>query len=322
MQNISINNTSCNPENTLIERIFNTTLVCVCYRGYHGSTCDQRYLWYRPILLTLFSITTLFMIIFSIWSSIRIRYSYLNKKKKFSLVNILLIFNIISCLLRILYMWLPSRAVLGTLESQAITLLHIALVHGCNAIWLAICLNVVGFWYDILRRINKKNISKKTRNIIIINSIVTFILTISGMIFIIITGNNAIGGVIILLPLSANIIFMIIYSIIISKLSSNLNNKKNIKKRKWFFRSIIIIISALSIYLFFNILAAILSSADLSTYVIISEIMFRLSECLFCYGITMSMDYNFNSLKHLFSIGTTSDTKSGTNTNTETTEDN
>lgn len=298
-----MNNTTCHPYNTLNQFPVNNTIVCSCHRGYYGDTCEQQYEWYAPILLTVFILEGICMLSFLVWTMFRLAYIISKKTFTFNLATVSIMFNAVACALRLAYVSLPSRSVHQAIEAENITFAQIVLVHTAISLWMTTTLLVKGFWYDLFRKMQNRDITARTTAIVSSMSGLVLVGTIAGMIMIvIIPGANVIGLLIILVVLISAVIMMVVYTHKVRIGSKDITGT-NKHKISWTVKTFISLDVLWSLYVFANILTSVLSSSGSAPLNIIPDIMFRLCECGIVFCIMLLLDYNFNSIKYVFRCG-------------------
>ena len=97
-----MNNTTCVVENTL-----SYDQQCYCTQGYYGEKCEHVMSWYRPVLIILYIATTLSMVLSTFWLIIK----FYIVKKEFNLAMISLGTSSLGNIIKIIYLWLPSKIV-------------------------------------------------------------------------------------------------------------------------------------------------------------------------------------------------------------------
>ena len=299
----------CIDHNTLSIIYGNNVTICSCHQGYYGNICQYVVPWYRSALIVLFSIVSIVYIIelFMIFS--RYRY-YKNKSKIFS--NIILILTSIGILSRLFYIWFPSKAVYDIDQNTTITVTRMIINYlSITLMMISSCL-LVGFWYEIIRAKFKLKISKVTKII----SIVASILMVSGLIpglYYLANDSIIVGVSLIIIPIFVNSIFLFIITIILKR-SKNKNflSTNNINKKKWVVKFMLGLSSSWILYMV-SIFMTVLFGSLHENYRIIPQIVLQLSNILIPFSIICSFDYNFLSIKNFSNssvdISTTSTSK-------------
>lgn len=279
---------------------------CSCYRGFYGPNCENRILWYSPVMITVHITQSIILVGCLIWSLLTIRHSAMRSKLTLNLSSNSLLVHVIAILIRLCYLWFPSRSVLLLNQDSVITNTGIVLVYTFIVLEMNICVACVGFWYDVMKKIGKIQISNRTLWFIGIGSISFLLGSIVGMVLII-SGNIA-GSILVLIPMLGNIIGIVITLIMLSRIDIKSFNEINTLKRKWAIISILCIIICWVIYFLSMVSVPILSNF---VYLqIVPDFLFRTCETTIAICINILLDFRFKSLYSIIGIDIKSSTSS------------
>lgn len=283
-------NQSCILENSV--NIDNST-GCSCQRGYYGEYCQNHYEWYGPVMIATYMVLMVTMIVSILWSGFRIRKF---SECRLNVMFIAMILNIIACSLRIVYLVLPTRAVYGAIESNAVTLSSTFLVYASISLWLAATLLVIGFWHDALCNGMNTVLTTHTRTMVITTSTIVFIFMVVGMIFIL-SGSLIVGLLIVLVPLVITIIVLIVYSVKINRIKDVVG--ANNKKKRWASLIFNLLNGTWILYIVSLMITPAFNSDSVAAYSIIPSILYRLCEGVISILLMLLFDHRARVLRSL-----------------------
>ena len=293
-----INITECVIENTVSTVQIDNITKCSCHRAFYGTLCENHYSWYTTSLIVTHILHTSVILFVLLWCMARIKYIFFIKKNNFNLSNISLIFNIIATFSRLAYLWLPSRSVLLSREPEGMTYAQILLVHFSNSLWTMTSLLIMGFWYDVFRKIGNRNLKTKTKLLIIVISSIILLATCIGMFIILFMSHLfMIGLTFFFISLILGISIMIYFIVRLGKLSHKIINM-NKKKYDWVYKTFVCILITAITYVVSIALTIILSNNKHLN--IIPDILFRICEASLCVLIMFSLDYKCKALRSMF----------------------
>jgi len=220
-------NLSCVPENT----IANVT-VCNCFQGYYGDECQLELSWYRPVMIAMSAVVTIIMIIVNIWLGLKFR----SMKKKLSLAMVTLVSSFFGNVLKIVYLWFPSKVIYNVHQPDSMVFTRTILNYSSLAMEVIATSLVVGFWYEVFHSKMHIKISKVTKSLAIVGASSMLIGLIPGIYFLLID-SILLGIVLIISPILFILILLTIaiVNIIYVKITDHEPkiNKRNVERKTW-----------------------------------------------------------------------------------------
>jgi hypothetical protein len=289
-------NISCVEENTVTV----TPFYCSCFRGFYGNRCENRIMWYSPIMVTVHVIQSLFLLSCFVWSLLTIHYNSKRGRLGLNLSSVALILHVISTVIRLVYLWIPSRSVLLLPQSALITNVSIVLVYTYIALEMIICIICVSFWYDALSKIEKVQITSRTRWFVGVGSSSFLIGSIIGMILIIM--GNVLGSILVLVPMLGNIIGIFATLMLLSKIDVTVFTKGNLERRNWAISSNISALVFWFLYFLSMLSIPIFNMLNLVYWQILPDLLFRVCEIGILLSINVLLDFKFKSILRLTNL--------------------
>lgn len=291
-----MNNTRCVIENTL-----SYDGQCYCSQGYYGEKCEHVITWYRPFLIFLYVVTTLSMIVSTFWLIMK----FYIVKKQLNLAIISLASSSLGNLIKIIYLWMPSKIVYDVYnidnEPNRIIFNYISL--GFEIIATAL---LVVFWYELLRSRMKLKFSKTTKILAIIFSGLMIFGLVPGL-WILHTTKSVFGLVLVVLPIFIIIIYLVIMTVLIILLNKEQLSEINLAKKEWVVRHLI----ALSGFWLLFIIGLLMILSDSNTLKIVSAVILIISYIGVSCSIAAALDFNYNAIRFLYKLENATEKSSG-----------
>eukprot|EP01125_Pyxidicula_operculata_P014004 TRINITY_DN4645_c0_g1_i1.p1 TRINITY_DN4645_c0_g1~~TRINITY_DN4645_c0_g1_i1.p1 ORF type:complete len:369 (+),score=35.15 TRINITY_DN4645_c0_g1_i1:598-1704(+) len=174
---------NCSVEGTVKIRSDGT---CSCVGGYTGDLCEELLPWYSGTYLAFRLYTTLLMSFVLVWCVLKIIHTNSKGKLRFNLVAWCIITNIIACIVRIVYVWVPSQNAGDTYEEYPFYLswlIHVLYVSP-PIMWLGSYSLLLIFWVDLVRAKLVGKFFKRLKPIVIVGYVIFFIIQ-TGVVFIV-----------------------------------------------------------------------------------------------------------------------------------------
>lgn len=289
----------CVGENTISVIQKSNHTICDCFQGYYGERCEKQLTWYRPALITLYVLVTMSMVAHIVMSGFRFRYYYIRGYKNLSTIVILL--NSLAALLRIIYMWVPSKAVY---DISSPILVRTILNYVSLALNVVASALLIAFWYEVLKAKMRLKTHFRTKAFAIFFAVLMVVGLIPGIVFIA-HDSIFIGIVFIVTPIFTNSVFIFGVVLYMFNVKHELMSAKNTSRKDWVLRWLLVLCFSWLGFMTALILTVVMG--DLSeTFRIIPQTILQLSYVMISFSIVGSLDFKWFSLRKHHTILTQS----------------
>jgi hypothetical protein len=279
------------------ERSTNDT--CICYAPYYGIECEYVHTWWFNMQYALHSIEGVLLLLVLLYACVIFR-EKITTKKVVSLAGVALLIDIVSIILRIIWIVLPSVELVPYAPNHG-PLYYIGgiLVAMPMALWCVASALVIVYWYDGLRNSltnAKPGVTRTTKISLIVISTILFMMSIIGLSLSI--SGITLGYLVYYIPVCVFILGIGIVTLL-TKLISNVDGLAQhiVARNQWNLRMFmgicvlwVIFCAALGIYKYVPPLAS-----------IVNIIIFRGTEIGVSILIICTIDYRLHILRRTLS---------------------
>lgn len=266
---------------------------CLCTAAYYGSECESVLSWWFP-LNTFNHVFEGLLLIFALIWAIRVVIKKIQKRRLVSLAGVALSLEILSTLVRIAWLCLPGVELVAFSTNQTYVIVAGVLLPLSIVLWLASAAIIMAFWHEIWSSKTKASgsIARSTKISLIVSSIVFFICTLIGLIYL--DAVTELGFLIYYVPLGVIILVLLGFTIRLSRFNIGKLSTSLKAKHSWTMRLFIALIVNWSIY--YITLGAYIFTSN-SPVSMAELILFRLTEAIAAILNMALLDYQARALR-------------------------